>query len=111
MSFKMSGQILEIFEKQQVSEKFAKREFVLITDGQYAQKPIFQVVNDKCELLDKFKVGQKVEVSFNLNGKSWTSPTGETKYFNTLDCWKIEQLNVQAPPPSVEAPPIDDVTF
>ncbi len=111
MSFKIQAQILEIYPKQQVSDKFAKREFVLITDGQYAEKPIFQVVNDKCELLDKFKVGQKVEVSFNLKGRDWTSPTGETKYFNTLDCWKIDSLDVQAPPPSVEAPPSDDVPF
>lgn len=111
MSFKMSGQILEIFEKKQISEKFSKREFVLITEGEYAQKPLFQLINDKCNILDNYKLGDKVEVSFNLNGKSWTSPNGETKYFNTLDCWKIDSLDVQAPPPNIEAPPIDDVPF
>ena len=42
--------------------------------------------------MDNFKVGQQVEVFWNLNGKEWTSPAGEVKYFNTLEAWKIEVL-------------------
>lgn len=75
----------------QVSEKFKKREFILtIKDGQYEQHVSFQLTQDKCGLLDSYKVGDEIKVHFNLNGKAWTNPQGETKYFNSLTVWKIE---------------------
>jgi hypothetical protein len=45
-----------------------------------------------------------VEVSFNLRGREWTSPTGDVKYFNTLEAWRIEttQETAQAPEEQVE---------
>ena len=78
-------------EAQQVSEKFKKREFV-ITDNssQYPQHISFQLTQDKCSLLDQYKVGDELKVHFNLRGREWTSPKGEVKYFNTLEAWRIE---------------------
>lgn len=80
-------------EAQQVSDKFKKREFVLTDDSnsQYPQHIQFQLTQDKCGLLDKFTIGSEVRVHFNLNGRQWTSPQGEEKYFNTLDAWKLEE--------------------
>jgi hypothetical protein len=77
---------------QVLSEKFSKREFVIETTDQYPQLVIFQLTQDKCELLSAFKVGNQVEVSWNLRGREWTNPQGEVKYFNTLEAWKIEVL-------------------
>jgi hypothetical protein len=57
-----------------------------------------QVTQDKCSLLDTISVGMVVEVSINLRGKSWTNPQGETKYFNTLEAWKIDVLGATAQP-------------
>ena len=76
---------------QQVSEKFKKRDIV-ITDNssQYPQHIQFQLVNDKCNLIDQYPVGAEIKVHFNLRGKMWDSPQGETKYFNTLEAWRIE---------------------
>ena len=78
-------------EAQQVSEKFKKREFV-ITDNssQYPQHISFQLTQDKCSLLDNYKVGAEIRVHFNLRGREWTSPQGEIKYFNSLEAWRIE---------------------
>jgi hypothetical protein len=74
-----------------VSEKFKKREFVVTDESsQYPQDILFQTVQDKTTLLDKFKEGQEITVHFNLKGREWTSPTGDVKYFNTLECWRIE---------------------
>jgi hypothetical protein len=42
--------------------------------------------------LDSLQVGQEVDVHLNIRGRSWTNPQGETKYFNTLEAWKIEVL-------------------
>lgn len=80
-------------DTQQVSDKFRKREFV-ITDNssQYPQHITFQLTQDRCDLLDKYNVGNEIKVHFNLRGREWTSPKGEVKYFNTLEAWRLEAL-------------------
>jgi hypothetical protein len=89
---KITGKIIELKETQQVSETFRKRNFVVeyVENVQYPEFISFELIQDKCEILDSFQVGQNVEVSFNLRGRKWTAPTGETKYFNSLQAWRIE---------------------
>ena len=99
--FKIKGEIKAIGEAVQVTEKFKKREFVLIDDSsQYPQYINFQLVQDKCELIDGFEVGQRIEVNFNLRGREWTDKSGIIKYFNTLDVWRIvyEESSTETPP-------------
>lgn len=93
--FKLTGTIKVIGDTTQVTEKFSKREFVVTeTSSTYPQDISFQLMQDKCSLLDAFKVGGQVEVFFNLNGKEWINKTtGEVKYFNTLNAWKIDQVS------------------
>ncbi len=76
---------------QQVSDRLKKREFV-ITDNssQYPQHIIFALVQDRCDLIDKYNPGDTITVHYNLRGREWTSPKGEVKYFNTLEAWRIE---------------------
>ena len=100
--FKIKGEIKVIGEAVQVTEKFKKREFVLIDDSsQYPQYINFQLVQDKCELIDGFQVGQCVEVNFNLRGREWTDKNGIIKYFNTLDVWRIVYEESSAEPPPI----------
>ena len=75
---------------------FRKREFVVTTDEQYPQNIIIEFVNDKCELLDSFEVNDSVKVSINLRGREWVNPEGETKYFNSIQAWRIEKLRDDA---------------
>jgi single-strand DNA-binding protein len=77
-----------------VSDNFSKRDFVLTTEAStpYPQHISFQVVKDKCSLLDQFEEGDELRVQFNLRGKEWNGPNG-TKYFNTLDAWRLEKIN------------------
>lgn len=105
MNNTQQGRVHLIKATQQVSEKFAKREFVIKTDDQYPQDILFQVTQDKCAILDNFKIGQSVNVHFNLRGREWTDPQGLVKYFNTLEAWRIEALGEQAP--QVEEEPND----
>ena len=86
----VTGNIKAIMETNQVSDKFTKREFVLTTNDQYPQDILIQMTQDKCSLLDNYKVGMNVTVSFNLRGREWVSPQGETKYFNTIEGWRLE---------------------
>tara|TARA_Y100000385_G_C12520346_1_gene395098 strand:- start:20 stop:388 length:369 start_codon:yes stop_codon:yes gene_type:complete len=86
----LKGTIIVINAKHQVSDKFAKREFVIeTTEDKYPQKVLFQCTQDRCELLDSVAIGETVTVAFNVRGRDWTNPQGETKYFNSLECWKI----------------------
>ena len=85
----ITGKIKAIGATKEVSESFKSRELVISTDDQYVQHISIQFVQDKCDLLDKFKVGQNVTVGINIRGREWTSPQGEIKYFNTIQGWKI----------------------
>ncbi|MGB3151841.1 MAG: DUF3127 domain-containing protein, partial [Maribacter sp.] len=88
---------------------FRKRELVITTDEQYPQHILVEFVQDKCDLLNSYAVGQDVKVSINIRGREWTNPQGEVKYFNSIQGWRIESLqqNTQAegmpPVPPMEA--------
>lgn len=91
--FKLNGVVKVINPTVQVTEKFSKREFVLTDNSSmYSQDILFQMTKDKVDILDAFGVGQQVEVSFSIKGREWTSPQGEVKYFNTLECFRIEAV-------------------
>ena len=97
MAFDAVGKLHVVNETKQVSERFTKREFVVeIADGKYPQFVLFQLTGDRCSQLDDHQVGDSVQVTFNLRGREWRSPQGETKYFNSLDVWKIESARANA---------------
>lgn len=85
----IKGKVKFISADIQVSALFIKRELVVSTDEQYPQHILVNFVQDKVDLLDKYKVGDFVEVNINIRGREWTSPTGEVKYFNDIQGWKI----------------------
>lgn len=92
----VTGKIKMIGKTQQVSASFKKRELVVTTEEQYPQHILVEFVQDKCDLLDRFTAGQAVKVAINLRGREWVNPQGETKYFNSIQGWKIENLQQEA---------------
>jgi len=84
------------------SNGFRKRELVVTTEEQYPQMILVEFIQDKCDLLDNYSVGQDVTVSINLRGREWVNPQGETKYFNSIQGWRIEGTQAQntATPPT-----------
>ena len=101
----ITGKIVEIFETQQIKETFRKREFVV----EYADNPSypelikFELIQDKCDLLDPFNTGDEVNVEFNLKGRKWEDKTGQVKYFNSLQAWRIDEKRTASP---VDQPPL-----
>lgn len=89
-----TGQLKVKEQTQKVSEKFQKRDFVITTEAgtPYPQHISFQITQDKCALLDKFNVGDELKVYFNLRGREWSGVEG-TKFFNTLEAWRIEKVS------------------
>ena len=86
---------------------FRKREIVVTTEEQYPQHIMVEFVQDKTELLNNFQVGQPVKISINLRGREWVNPQGETKYFNSIQGWRIESLQQQPPAGMPPMPPAD----
>ena len=81
---------------------FRKRDIVITTDEQYPQDVSVQFVQDKCDILDNFKVGQDVKINVNLRGREWINPEGVAKYFNTIQGWRIEFASGNQPQQSVQ---------
>ena len=85
MSYKAEGKIVKIFDAESKSASFTAREFVIeVADGQYPQMVKFQLVQDKCGLVDGYNEGEEIEVDFDLRGREWNE-----KYFTNLQAWKI----------------------
>ena len=106
MNFSLEAPIYKIFDTQVVSEKFQKREFVLeVQDGSYAQFVKFQLVQDKCDLIESYAVGDTVKVHFNLKGREW-----QDKFFTNLDAWKLEKVGA-ANAPAAKTPPVESMDF
>ncbi|TRW26597.1 DUF3127 domain-containing protein [Flavobacterium zepuense] len=88
----VSGRIKMIDETKAFGANgFRKRELVVTTDEQYPQHIMIEFTQDKCDLLNNYRVGEPVKVSINLRGREWVNPQGETKYFNSIQGWRIEK--------------------
>ena len=90
----------------------------LKTQQESDQEPLIQIVTNPnktlnnclfkvCDLLNNFNVGQPVKIGINLRGREWTNPQGETKYFNSIQGWRIENLQPAAPQGGNTPPPAD----
>jgi len=103
----VTGKIKKIDETKTFgSNGFRKREMVITTDEQYPQMLMIEFIQDKCDLMNNFNVGEDVKVSINLRGREWINPEGEAKYFNSIQGWRIEKSGVSTnvpPVPSMES--------
>ena len=114
-NMEVSGKIKWLDEtKTYGNNGFRKREVVITTEEQYPQQIMIEFIQDKCDLLNAFQMGQNVKIGINLRGREWVNPQGETKYFNSIQGWRIEamttELNSEMPsmPPPPPFEPADD---
>lgn len=115
--YEATGKIKEIFDTQTFPSGFTKREFVITTkDENYPQDIKFEIVKDKCSLLDDFIKGNDVTVSFDVRGNEYKG-----KYYVNLNCWKLKESagdedprdhsNTNQGEPSAEELAGDDIPF
>ena len=91
-----------------MKESFRKREFVIelteeINGNVYTNFAKMQLVQNKCDILDRFNVGDPIKVSFNLKGNRWEKD-GKVNYITNLDAWRIEAATAAAPAGMASAP-------
>jgi hypothetical protein len=96
MAFEITGKVIDILPVNQVSDKFRKREFVIEkkdTGGSavFIDYIKFQLVQDKCDLINESFLNEEVKIWFNLKGNKWERD-GKINYFTNLDAWKIEKV-------------------
>jgi single-strand DNA-binding protein len=102
MSFEITGKLYKKFATESKSDKFQTREFVIeVADGNYPQLIKFQLVQDRCQILDNYNEGEEIKVHFDLRGREW-----QGKFFTTLNSWRIEKSTGEAgaPQPVKQAP-------
>jgi hypothetical protein len=115
MAFEITGKVIDITPVMQVSDKFRKREFVIEKKESsggtvFVDYIKFQLLQDKCDLIDESYIREDVKVLFNIKGNRWEKE-GRVNYFTNLDAWKVEKVSgeepdYQMPPHTLEdAPP------
>lgn len=92
MSFETEGTVHRVFEAENKTDTFRAREFVIKLEGQYPQFIKFQLTQDRCDIVNNYKEGDKIKVHFDLRGREWND-----KYFTNLNAWKVEQVSGEAP--------------
>jgi len=107
----IEGTITEKFETQAIKETFKKREFVVeyAENPQYPEFLKFELIQSNCEQIDDLEAGDQVVINFNLKGRKWTDPKGETKYFNSLQAWRVDKKSTSSPSsPDTPPPPTEE---
>ena len=103
-------EIIRIGELKTFASGFSLVEFIVRDDSvQYPQELQLQANKEKAENLIKFnKVGDRVDISYNLQGRSWLKE-GETeenrKWFNTIVAWKVFKAEGNVAPPQEQLEP------
>jgi hypothetical protein len=114
MDLQLQGTIKVVYDTQTFDSGFSKREFVVTTQEQYPQDVKFEVLKDKTTLLDTYRVGDSVNVHFNIRGNEYNG-----KYYVNLQAWKMSKAGAEQPaaggtlppPPPIPANDDDDLPF
>ena len=98
--------------------QWAKQEFVLeFPDGNFTSQACFTAFGqDKVAELDKYQVGDRIKVSFNLRSREYNG-----RWYNDLQIWRIAPVGADAaaspqapsfgpvPATDIPAPTLDDM--
>lgn len=103
------GRVIEILKPESGTSKagkeWNKQEFVIETDDQYPRKICFNLFGDKTGLISDIKVGDELEVEYNLESREYNG-----RWFHNVNCWKVgkvaqgetNQPTEPTPPPEPE---------
>lgn len=93
MAFEIEGKLIKKFDVESKTSSFQAREFVIeVPEGNYSQFVKFQLVQDRCALIDGMNEGEQIKVHFDLRGREW-----QGKYFTNLNAWKVDKADASAP--------------
>ncbi|ROL61483.1 DUF3127 domain-containing protein [Bacteroidetes/Chlorobi group bacterium ChocPot_Mid] len=110
MTYTLTGKLHAILELQNVTGTFQKREFVVETvenssGREFIELIKFQLLQDKCGIIENYNIGDNIKVSFNIRGRKWDKD-GKSSYFTNLDAWRIEPAEAEKEEDFI--PPFDE---
>ncbi len=99
MSFEVVGKLIKKYDTENKTGTFQAREFVIEIEGRYPEYPKFQLVQDRCTIIDAYNEGDYIKVSFDLRGREW-----QGKYFTNLNAWRVEKAEAGTQSQTAPAP-------
>ena len=116
MALELEGTLRQKLGVQQGTSargQWAKQEFILeFPDGNFTSQACFTAFGqDKVAELDKYQVGDRIKVSFNIRGREYNG-----RWYTDLQIWRISPAGADAAPAAtpvqpahVSAPPVSDI--
>ncbi|MDO4528149.1 MAG: DUF3127 domain-containing protein [bacterium] len=105
-SFEIEGTLVEVMETMTFASGFTKREFILREeDDRYPQDIKMTLTRNQCSLIDAFKKGDQLRVTFSLRGNKW-----QDRYFTDLQAFKVERVETDGSTVEPIEIPEDDFT-
>lgn len=109
MTYEARGVVKEVGQERKFPSGFSKREIVVDTAERGSRFPNeipFTAVKDKCALLDGFRVGDEVSVTFAVDGRSFEGDRGLRRFLDlkVLRIAKAGQAGGNAPSPAQALP-------
>jgi len=98
MDYEITGRIAEVYPVIRVNERFRKREFVIEHKETGGGQPLvdyikFQLIQDKCEIIDESWLREEVIVRFNIRGNRWEK-NGVVNYITNLNALSVSRGSV-----------------
>lgn len=91
--YELTGTVRLLHDTQTFASGFAKREFVVETDGKYPQLIKLEVVKDNVAKLDGISPGDVVEVAFDIRGSEY-----KERHYVNLVAWSVKATGEKEPP-------------
>ena len=95
--YEYTGVIEKVLPTQNFASGFSKRDVVMTddvgSDSKWPNHIAFTFKKDAASVLDTVKEGQRAKIRFAIDGREWTNPQGQVKYFTDLTGLKLEILN------------------
>ena len=108
-----TGQLKWISDQQPIGENRKVTFVVSYEAGNYEKAAAFDLWNNKIDLLKSFAVGDRLDVDFNIDSRSYKGKDGGVKVFTNLRAWRItpaeEKVAQEAPAQPQEQK--DDLPF
>lgn len=102
-TLEVEGKLVQLLDKRSgvsaSGTNWTSQDFVIEIPGQYPTNAVFNVFGDRVQL-DQYQVGEYIKVSFDIRGREY-----QGKWYNTLNCWKIERPGAQPGAPQPAAAP------
>ncbi len=102
-TLEVEGKLVQLLDKRSgvsaSGTNWTSQDFVIEIPGQYPTNAVFNVFGDRVQL-DQYQVGEYIKVSFDIRGREY-----QGKWYNTLNCWKIERPGAQPGTPQPAAAP------